>query len=72
MRIPEQLPDPIPAEMLSRNASNDMLLFTTAISVLIGMVLVWLGCRGKQIWMIAWSTGLIIAAIAMAIALLFA
>lgn len=61
----------IPPEMLSRNASNDMLLFTAFISVLIGIALTWLGIHGKQLWMVVWSIGLIICAIVMAFAILF-
>ncbi len=71
MRIPAELPQHIPPDMLAKNASNDMLLFTAAISILIGAALTWLGWHGKQMWMVAWSIGLIIAAIAMAIAILF-
>jgi len=44
--------DVIPPEMLSRNAHDDMLLFTAFISVVIGSILIYLGKRGKQLWMI--------------------
>ncbi|MBT8120702.1 MAG: hypothetical protein KJN89_13395 [Gammaproteobacteria bacterium] len=51
--------DVIPPEMLSRNAHNDMLLFTAFLSVVIGSILIYLGKMGKQLWMIVWSIGLI-------------
>ena len=46
--------DVIPLEMLSKNASNDMLLFTAFLSVIIGIILIYLGVTGKQLWMIVW------------------
>ena len=62
--------DTIPPEQLTINASNDMLLFTAALSIVIGIVLFALGRKGKQMWMVAWSIGLIICSILMAVSLL--
>jgi heme A synthase len=59
-------PDNIPAEQLTRHASDDMLLFTAALAILIGIILTYLGKRGKQQWMIVWSLGLIICSVLMA------
>lgn len=60
----------IPPEKLTVNASNDMLLFTSALSILIGFILFYLGRKGKQLWMTTWSVGLIICSILMGISLL--
>lgn len=60
----------IPAEQLTVNASDNMLLFTAALSILIGIILTYLGHRGKQLWMVTWSIGLIICSIAMGVSLL--
>ena len=63
--------DVIPPEMLSRNAHDDMLLFTAFLSVVIGSILIYLGKRGKQLWMIVWSTGLIFMSLFMASSIIF-
>ena len=38
-------------------------MFTALLSILIGAILVWLGRRGKQMWLTVWSGGLIVASI---------
>jgi len=63
-------PDNIPPEQLTVNASNDMLLFTAALSIVIGIILVYLGRKGRQLWMVTWSIGLIICSILMGASLL--
>ena len=60
----------IPAEQLTVNASDDMLLFTAALSILIGIILTYLGHKGRQLWMVTWSIGLIICSILMGASLL--
>jgi hypothetical protein len=60
----------IPAEQLTVNASDDMLLFTAALSILIGIILTYLGHKGRQLWMVSWSVGLIICSILMGVSLL--
>ena len=57
-------------EQLARHASDDMLLFTAALSVVIGFILIWLGRKGKQQWLVVWSIGLILCSISMAVYLL--
>ena len=64
--------DVIPPEMLSKNAHNDMLLFTAFLSVIIGSVLIYLGKRGKLLWMVVWSFGLIGMSLFLAGSILFA
>ena len=63
-------PDNIPAEQLTRNAHDNMLFFTAGVAILIGIVLFYLGRKGKQQWMTVWSIGLIICSILMAGSLL--
>ncbi len=60
----------IPAEQLTVNASDNMLLFTAVLAILIGIILTYLGRKGKQMWMVAWSIGLIICSILMGVSLL--
>ena len=49
----------IPPEKLAVNASDDMLLFTMLLAIVIGCILFWLGLKGRQMWMTFWSIGLI-------------
>jgi len=48
-----------------------MLLFTAFLSVIIGSVLIYLGKRGKQLWMVVWSIGLIGMSLFMAGSIIF-
>jgi len=66
MRYPES----IPAEQLTLHASDNMLLFTAALSILIGAILTYLGHKGRQLWMVTWSIGLIICSVLMGVSLL--
>jgi len=63
--------DVIPPEMLSKNASNDMLLFTAFLAVMISIAMIYLGLKGKQMWMVVWSVGLIFMSLFMAGSILF-
>ena len=63
-------PDNIPPEQLTVNASNDMLLFTAALSIVIGIVLTYLGYKGRVLWMVTWSLGLIICSLLLGASLL--
>ena len=60
----------IPPEQLTVNASDGMLLFTAALSILIGIILVFLGRKGRQLWMVTWSIGLIICSVLLGASLL--
>jgi hypothetical protein len=60
----------IPPEMLTRNASNDMLLFTSMISLMVAAALIYIGKIGKQLWLIFWGAGLIVMSIYMATTIL--
>jgi hypothetical protein len=60
----------IPPEQLTIHASDDMLLFTAFLSILIGFILIYLGYKGKQLWMVTWSIGLVIGSLLMSISIL--
>ena len=60
----------IPREQLAIHASDNMLLFTAVLAIFIGIILIFLGRKGKQLWMEVWSIGLIICSIAMGISIL--
>lgn len=41
------------------NATDHTLMLTAVLGLLIGVVLVWLGRKGRQFWLTSWSWGLI-------------
>ena len=61
----------VPPELLTRNSSNGMLLFTSFISIIISFAMIYLGKKGKQLWMVWGAYGLIIMALYMAGSLIF-
>lgn len=42
---------------------HHMLLFTVVLAFFIGLVLLWLGRRGRVMWLTVWSAGLILASV---------
>lgn len=46
------------------NSTDHTLLFTAVLSFFIGIVLVWAGRKGRQMYLEVWSWGLIVASIA--------
>ncbi len=48
---------------LAEQSSDDMLLLTAVLGVVIGFVIAYLGKRGKQLWMLVWGIGLVVASI---------
>jgi uncharacterized membrane protein affecting hemolysin expression len=63
-------PENIPPEQLTIHASDDMLLFTAGLSIVIGVILAFLGHKGRQLWMVTWSIGLVICSVLLGISLL--
>ena len=61
----------IPAEQLAVNASNDMLILTAFLGVLIGIVLTVMGRKGKQLWMAVWGAGLVLCSIYLGVSIGF-
>lgn len=45
-----------------------MLSLSMIMSILIGCVLLWLGIRGKVLWLKVWSVGLILCSVAYLVA----
>ena len=58
-------------EPLAKNASDDMLVLTAIIGVLVGIVLTILGRMGKQMWMWVWGIGLVFCSAYLGISLYF-
>ncbi len=56
---------------LAQYASDDMLLLTAAMGIVIGIILTLLGKFGKQLWMFVWGIGLIFASIYLGISIWF-
>lgn len=48
-----------------------MLNFTVALAFLIGLALLWLGRRGRVLWLQVWSVGLVVFSAAYLVAALF-
>lgn len=61
----------IPREQLSKYASDDMLIFTAFISIFIAFALLYMGIKGRQLWMIPWSIGLVFFSIFMGVSVYF-
>ena len=55
-----QEPDP---DYAYTEGMHVMLTFSAGLSLIVGIVLLWLGIRGKVMWLKAWSVGLIICSI---------
>ena len=43
--------------------TDDVLLLTVVISIIVGIVLIWLARLGKQMWLMVWSVGLVLVSI---------
>jgi len=56
---------------LTQFASDDMLLLTAAMGIVIGIILASLGKFGKQLWMLVWGIGLVIVSIYLGISIWF-
>lgn len=63
--------EPIPNEALAMHASDDMLVLTAVIAVFVGIILTYLGRKGKQMWMWVWGIGLVIISIYMGTSIAF-
>jgi hypothetical protein len=59
MRYSEGL---VPEPLYSQSSGlHFMLLFTVVLAFFIGLALLWLGRRGRVMWLTVWSVGLIMA-----------
>ncbi len=59
----------VPVEQLAAHASDDMLVLTAIIGVVVGIILVFLGRIGKQMWMWVWGAGLVLISFYMGISI---
>ena len=48
-----------------------MLNFTVALALIIGLALLWLGRRGRVLWLQVWSAGLVLFSVAYLVAAAF-
>lgn len=62
----------VPPELLTRNSSIGMLYFTSFLAIIISFAMIYLGKKGKQLWMVWGAYGLIIMALYMAATLMWA
>tara|TARA_A100001037_G_scaffold84867_1_gene76992 strand:+ start:414 stop:620 length:207 start_codon:yes stop_codon:yes gene_type:complete len=53
-----------PDSALAGSGTGDVLIFTLLLGIVFGLVLLGLGIKGKQIWLITWSIGLVVVSIA--------
>ena len=63
--------DTIPKEQLAMHASDDMLVLTAVIAFFVGIILTFLGRKGKQMWMWVWGIGLTIISAYMGLSISF-
>jgi len=61
----------IPPEKMAVHASDDMLLLTAVLGFLIGIILTYLGRRGKQLWMFVWGIGLVLCSLYLGLSMKF-
>jgi len=45
------------------NSTDHSLMLSVVLSLIIGIVLVWMGHKGKQFWLTSWSYGLIVCSV---------
>ena len=61
----------IPKEQLTSHASDDMLILTGIMGFFIGLVLFYLGRKGKQMYLWVWGAGLVIFSIYLSVSIYF-
>jgi len=61
----------VPPEQLASSSSDEMLLLTAVLGTLIGLFLVILGKKGKQLWMWIWDYGLVLSSVYLGVTMHF-
>ena len=61
----------IPKEQLTSHASDDMLILTGIMGFFIGLVLFYLGRKGKQMYLWVWGAGLVVFSIYLSVSIYF-
>jgi len=51
-------------ELSTYGSTGDFVTFTVVLSIAIGALLVWIGWRGRQWWLVIWNAGLVVAGLA--------
>jgi hypothetical protein len=49
-----------PATASGYAGTESVLIFTLFLSIIIGVILLWMGLRSRQLWLWTWSAGLIV------------
>lgn len=52
------------AGVASYGSTDEVLLMTCVLGIIIGVLLTWLGWRGRQWWLVFWCGGLVLVSIA--------
>ena len=48
----------------AHGTTEDFIVLSAAIGLIVGAFLTWLGWRGRQMWLVVWCVGLVIASVA--------
>lgn len=70
-KIGDPIPDEIPKEQLASHASDDMLILTSVLGILIGLALTYIGRKGRQMWMWVWGAGLVVFSLYLGLSIQF-
>jgi hypothetical protein len=55
---------PVPPGGLEATASDDVLMLTYFIGLVVGLILTWVGWHGRQWWLVFWCGGLVLVSLA--------
>jgi len=59
----------IPKEQLASHASDEMLILTGIIGFFVGLILFYLGRKGKQMYLWVWGAGLVLISIYLSVSI---
>lgn len=62
---------PIPKKYLAKHSSDSMLIFTAFLGVLIACIIIFIGYKGRVIWMKVWGIGLILFSLFLGVSMHF-
>lgn len=51
-------------EVIGPHVTDDSLLFSAVLGLLIGCACLYMGIRGRQVWLMIWGSGLVLASLA--------
>lgn len=64
-------PQGVDPDLLPVQNQVGMLLLTAVLGLVAAVALIWMGVRGRQLWMWVWGIGLMCASLAMAVTLIY-